>query len=226
MSIFIPLMKNFICIIAAVLTAIVAYGQREYPFYAEKDISGWDVTKKDSFGTYRQVPDQDRIVYFSPKKKQYKLLDGSYKLLEQGQVENAGETYWRTGAWTTYYDNGKIKSVGRYYQGLPAGLWKWYYPGGQLKSIYSYGIVRINKEKYGDVVGTYQEYYESGQLKVDGLYNIVFDTAIRDAVAITDPETSEVKVKESQGEIPHMIQAGTWYYYKENGELMKEENFQ
>lgn len=208
-----------------VFPCYLSFGQTDNFFYAEKGVTGWEMMKKDSVGMYVVVPtDESKMVYFSKQKKLYRLLDDKYNIIEQGSVEPvAKETYGRTGQWTSYHSNGRVKATGRYYKDKPVGLWKKYYPSGQLMTLITYAIMEMNETAYYEPMGTYQEYYENGQLKTDGLYKAVFDTAISDAVAIQDPKTGNVTVSSSKGKVPHFIQAGTWYYYKENGEVLRTE---
>lgn len=92
-----------------------------------------------------------------------------------------------TGEWTTWHDNGKIESKGKYKNGFRIGYWEFFYPDGTLKSRARYkkssGFKSFNaseKEaaakaniqvKGGYRKGShplwYEEYYPDGQKKFD-----------------------------------------------------------
>jgi antitoxin component YwqK of YwqJK toxin-antitoxin module len=86
-------------------------------------------------------------------------------------------------------------------------------------------MLEINSVKHFEMAGTYREYHNNGQLKIDGFYKLSLDTGTQDAMLQIDPKTKKQVVKTTRGEIPHAQQAGTWYYYKENGEILKQEEF-
>ena len=210
-----------------VISAWVANAQMDNLFYAEKDVFDWEMVSKDSFGVYLKVPQApDKTVYMVREKKLYKLFDENNKLVEEGHYDFVTDkSYGRVGQWTSYYINGQVNATGRYSANNPVGVWMKYFPDGKLMSISSYVLIEINSVKYYEMAGTYKEYYSNGKLKVDGLYKIYIDTAIQDAVLIENPKTGKAVVKTSRGEKPHTQQTGTWYYYKENGELLKTEEF-
>lgn len=220
-------MKSFKVLLAAVallLSCNAANAQMEYPFYAADDIFDWQMIRKDSFGVYVAVPNEpDKIVYLSRDKKLYRLYNRANNLLEEGNYKLMPETKTngRHGLWKVYYPGGKLRSKGYYEDNKFVGLWENYYPSGGLKALANYGLFFIKGKKYYDQSGAYKEFYENGQVKVDGFYKMSLDTAVKDATYVVDPKTGKGTVEESKGEIPHSFQSGTWYHYKENGELEK-----
>jgi uncharacterized protein len=222
-------MKTGIKLLSVLILALLSAGsvsaQMEYPFYGAKDVFDWEMVRKDSFGVYVTVPaDTTKIVYLSREKKLYRLYDRNNNLLEEGPYKLVGDKqYGRTGQWSVYYPGGRLRSQGYYENDKSVGLWRQYYAVGKLMRLASYGLIEVKGKKYYDMIGAYQEYYENGQLKVNGFYKAAFDTSFQDMVYEEDPKTHKGKVTASKGEIPHSHQSGTWYYYKENGELDKME---
>lgn len=220
-------LKTLIFSALSVFSSLVTHAQMENRFYASKDVFDWEMVNKDSVGVYLKVPiAPDRIVYLVREKKLYKLFDDRNNIIEEGSYDFTDDkTYGRVGNWTSYYINGQINASGRYMDNQPVGTWLKYYPDGKLLSVMTYEIVEVNSVKYYEMAGSYLEYHPNGKIKVDGLYKLTFDTSIKDMVMTVDPKTKKEKVVTSRGERPHGQQTGSWYYYKENGDLLKKEDF-
>jgi uncharacterized protein (TIGR02145 family) len=66
------------------------------------------------------------------------------------------------GEWKTFYESGKLESVGNYKDGEQNGKWEWYYESGKLKSVGNY--------KDGKAHGESRGFYEDGKLQSVGNY--------------------------------------------------------
>lgn len=68
----------------------------------------------------------------------------------------------RDSSYTSFYQNGKVKSKGNFKNDIPEGLWYYYYESGLVKS---YG--KLNGTiKYGG----WKYYYENGNISTEGSY--------------------------------------------------------
>ncbi|MDB5256122.1 MAG: hypothetical protein JWM14_817 [Chitinophagaceae bacterium] len=68
----------------------------------------------------------------------------------------------RDSTYTSFYQNGKVKSKGIFKNDIPVGLWYYYYESGLVKS---YGKL-TGTIKYGD----WKYYYENGNISTEGSY--------------------------------------------------------
>jgi len=94
---------------------------------------------------------------------------------------------------TTYYDDGKIASIGHYAidkksitSGNQDGLWTKYYHNGQIKSqgnyamysaLYYTSLTRTKRLEHSYKTGVWTYYYENGQTKAKGQYQIITQIA-------------------------------------------------
>jgi antitoxin component YwqK of YwqJK toxin-antitoxin module len=178
--------------------------------------------KSDSTG-YLFIPyvDSNIIVFISKKYTVYKIFDRQNNLILDGDIGGRVFTdyFKRFGKWTLYYPKtGKPKIIGYYYADQPTGLWKFFYPNGQLKQTYSLAQIQTDSFTLTCKVGLYEEYYENGQLKVNGFYKTALDTT---TIKIYDYGIGDFKDTLIRGPVSKHF--GIWKFYKENGELEKEE---
>ncbi len=230
----IPIFRGMKTVYTIILTALLlttslaVKAQMEYPFYAADDVFDWEMIRKDSLGVYLAIPNiEDKIVYINREKKLYRLLDRTNNVLEEGTYKLTQEKKnARHGLWKVYHEGPgqKLRSKGYYEDGKFVGVWENYYPSGKIKAMVSYTLTEVKGKKYYDQAGTYREYFESGNVKLEGFYKMSLDTNMKDAIYVVDPKTKKGTVLESKGEIPHARPSGTWYYYKENGELLATED--
>jgi len=69
----------------------------------------------------------------------------------------------KSGSYTSYYENGKLKSSENYQNGRKVGICKYYYDNGKLQYEEIYN-------QYGLADGTFKSYYKNGQLESTYLY--------------------------------------------------------
>ncbi|SDR96517.1 MORN repeat variant [Polaribacter sp. KT25b] len=93
-----------------------------------------------------------------------------------------------------YFDNGKLKEIGKYKKGEQEGVWKYYYQNGQLESKTTY----VN----GDKIGSYEAYLQNGSPTRKGNYKKVKEVGAFGSYYTSKP-------------------SGIWYYweYHSNGKL-------
>lgn len=134
----------------------------------------------------------------------------------------------------TYFDNGKLKSVGEYVNGEKNGTWKVYYESGQLRSIMNF--------ENGERNGEFKSYHENGELSIIGLQekgmNIgkwkYYDEdgdiqVIQEDIKNTDSLLSKTYHKNGQlYSIEYSVNfklSGESKYYFDNGTLFKSGNY-
>ena len=92
----------------------------------------------------------------------------------------------KEGEWTSFYENGTVKSKGRYTGNLETGIWNYYSASGKLEQtgeykngkyeglwtwFYDNGNVKREEEYYnGKNEGSYTEYDQSGNIIAQGKY--------------------------------------------------------
>jgi antitoxin component YwqK of YwqJK toxin-antitoxin module len=82
----------------------------------------------------------------------------SGKKMSEGRMLNGLET----GEWTSWHENGNIKSTGYYTDGQKDSLWKWYDESGFLTATGTY--------RHGVENGTWMHYYPDGVVSDSGAY--------------------------------------------------------
>jgi antitoxin component YwqK of YwqJK toxin-antitoxin module len=107
-----------------------------------------------------------------------------------------------------YYENGQLKSVGKYTRGDKIGEWKWYYENGQLKTIAKYGDVG---GPYNERIGEAKNYYENGQLS--RYYNHLSNGKTLDKGYYRNGQLKSIGYSSSFRKV------GEWKYYYYNGQL-------
>jgi uncharacterized protein len=104
--------------------------------------------------------------------------------------------------YTTYFQNGKIKTTGNYQRGKSVGIWEYYYENGNMKMS---GEIKDN-ENFG--VWTY--YYENGKVNMQGESN----KGLREGEWKFFYENGNLK---SSGIFKKDHKEGPWnYYYEDN----------
>jgi len=181
--------------------------------------------KNDSTG-YLFIPNIDTniIVFISKNYTVYKMYDRQSNLILEGDIGGRIYTDYckRFGKWIAYYPTtGKPKVIGYYYADQPTGLWKYFYPNGQLKQTYSLAQIQTDSFTLTCKVGLYEEFYETGQLKINGFYQTAWDTT---TIKIYNFDIGDFKDTLIIGPVSKPF--GVWKFYKENGELEKEEEHQ
>jgi hypothetical protein len=88
------------------------------------------------------------------------LYYDSGKRMSEGEMREGLET----GEWTSWHENGNIKSIGYYVEGRKDSLWQWYDESGILTG--------TGTGMYGDGVenGTWMNYYPDGAVSDSGSY--------------------------------------------------------
>lgn len=120
--------------------------------------------------------------------KDGKITDGFIMhkgiIVGHGIIDNSGK---KQGLWKHYYDNGRLRSEGKYVNDKPIGLWKYYYENGVLeqtghydksglytdiwKWYYKDGSPRVIEQYFeGEREGDYVEYSDNGDIMMQGEY--------------------------------------------------------
>ncbi|MDB5273416.1 MAG: hypothetical protein JWO58_1783, partial [Chitinophagaceae bacterium] len=122
------------------------------------------------------------------------------------------KTTVRDSTYTSFYQNGKVKSKGMFKNNVPVDLWYYYYESGLVKS---YGKLD-NAIKYGD----WKYYYENGNLSTEGAY-------------IKGKKTGDWKyyfestanVLKTEGAFVNDKREGQWKFYDETGAFKAQADF-
>ncbi|MCF6360214.1 MAG: toxin-antitoxin system YwqK family antitoxin [Cyclobacteriaceae bacterium] len=108
------------------------------------------------------------------------------------------------GEYTSYFEDGTIKSKGFFIENTSSGEWSYYFESGELRMI---GTVVDGKNH-----GVWQYYYESGGKKMEGL--------------LTDGKRTGIWIiyarngaKQTEGTYENNARVGTWKYYASSGGL-------
>jgi antitoxin component YwqK of YwqJK toxin-antitoxin module len=88
----------------------------------------------------------------------YLYSDSGIKIGE-GIITNEGK---KEGDWKYYYDNGSVRSAGKYANNLETGSWKFFFLNGKTEQEGSF--------KNGKVDGLWQWYYPTGGIKREEEY--------------------------------------------------------
>jgi MORN repeat variant len=186
--------------------------------------------KTDSLGYYYIIKrDTTKILFWSKNESYIKMYDLKNNLLLEGSVgyRVCSQLVSKAGKWISYYPTGIKKTEGYYlFQNQRAGLWKHYYSNGQLEKIYTLGsfeIDSVERVKRICMVGTYEEYYDNGNLKASGIYGVNFVPDSVDLYPEYDTSGNVLFIHKLFTKVPRPIPTGPWYYYKENGELLRKE---
>ncbi len=156
----------------------------------------------------------------------YTLLDKDNFVLVKGQVNTGrcvGQQFNIYGRWTSYYPNGNIKANGIYKDHHAVGYWETFYQDGNIKE--AYFLLNNHKDYYTSYKdGPYYSYYNNGEISSYGWYKPRIDTTLYDTIYVDDPVTGETTMLTSKG-VLRSFKVGTWYYYSEKGELLRQEDY-
>jgi antitoxin component YwqK of YwqJK toxin-antitoxin module len=210
--------------ISFLLLSLLTIAQIETTFYCSFDCG--KLIKKDSLGNYYQVSsDTTKTVFISNDKSTYKLYNKDNKISVLGDLGNRVylDYFKRFGKWIEYFDNGKIKNSGYYYEDQAVGLWQQYFENGHLRKTYTISFVSADTIKSYCKTGLYQEFYDNGQLQKYGFYKASIDTVRQYFYDINSGElTTNFKIVKQFVSKPF----GLWYFYNHNGELEKVEEYE
>lgn len=126
-------------------------------------------------------------------------------LKEEYRINSKGEM---DGIYTSFFENGNVKSKGSFSHNRSVGEWSYYYPTGELRMK---GTVVDGKN-----VGIWQYFYETGSKKMEGelvdgkregLWTIYYAKG----------------TKQSEGTYESNKRVGTWKHYAESGALQATE---
>lgn len=216
--------KMVILCASAFLCFISGKAQIEMPFRGADTDLLTDTLKTDEQGTYYLWREQDSLwmvfLGFKPPYN-YRLLDMKAQVLVAGELAgqlDGGHLLVRNGHWSEYYKDGSTKSTGYYEANQPAGYWEYYYPNGTKQKAFQYAKVPWEGMEYPLILGAYEEFYANGQIKILGKYTYQIDT-------IEVEGGSNPGGEPAYRHVPVAQRTGTWYYYRANGDLFKEEKY-
>ncbi len=180
------------------------------------------ILRADSAGSYFANRDTSKILYIA-NRTIYKLFDNKMQILVEGNLGGRVFTdyFKRFGKWTEYYQNGKIKAIGHYYEDEPLGLWQYFYENGNVKEAFNISHFQYNELKDYCRSGLYQSYYETGQLKIDGFYKAVLDST---NVELLDPLTGTTVIEKRL--VLKSKEIGIWSYYSPDGKIEKTREYE
>jgi uncharacterized protein len=144
------------------------------------------------------------------------------------------------GSFAVNYNNGYPKIEGKYVEGFETGSWKTYTEKGELELLIQYS--NGNRIKEIRVNGTFEETYADGRSKseytyrdklLDGPYRVWYDQGGYVIEDFTDLETGEILQRQvlkgtqvsREGSYFKGKLDGPVFYYNQNGELEKTENY-
>ncbi len=131
------------------------------------------------------------------------------KLKEEIEVSPNDTTIYN-GRYLEYFENGLIKTKGKYEQNEAVGLWEYYYESGQLKSSGYWS------EDVSD--GLWQHFYENGTASSSGMMS----KGLKQGEWQYFYESGKIKQK---GEFNKGIRSGPWSYFFEDGKLKAEVSY-
>ena len=116
------------------------------------------------------------------------------KVIEKGIVLKSGI---KNGNWNYFYENGQLKSEGKYNNGIKEGVWIYYYTNGLInqKGLYT----------DGKADGEWNWYYENGNILRNEKYLEGYQEGI-----LTEYSDSGIVI--SKGEYIEGIKEGKWFY--------------
>jgi antitoxin component YwqK of YwqJK toxin-antitoxin module len=118
----------------------------------------------------------------------------------------------RDSTYTSFYQNGKVKSKGNFKNDVPQGLWYYYYESGLVKS---YGKL-TGTIKYGD----WKYYYENGNISTEGSY--------KEGKKEGDWKyyfESTAGILKTEGVYVNDTREGRWKFYDESGNFKAQADF-
>lgn len=123
-----------------------------------------------------------------------------------------------TGYWTSYYETGEIKELGKIVCNRKFGEWIYFYESGKIKKYERYDGIDIidSNPNVGLSNGPYLEYYANGNLKTSGTFRIIERYS---EFQIVNSETYQTENRCCLWK-PISIKCGTWLEYDEEGILL------
>jgi uncharacterized protein len=118
----------------------------------------------------------------------------------------------RDSSYTSYYQNGNLKSKGQFKNNQPAGYWQYYYEYGGLKASGSFVD--------GQNQGTWTYYYENGNRSASGKY----EHGIKSGTWTNFFESKPDLIK-SEGAYLENKREGIWKFYDEQGLFKAQADF-
>ncbi len=122
-------------------------------------------------------------------------------LKEEFLVNDKGEL---DGDYTSFYEDGTIKTTGYFSKNISTGEWSYYYPNGELRM--------VGNVENGINEGLWEYFYEAGAKKMEG--SLVHGQ--RDGLWVIYNTTG---TKQSEGYYKENKRVGTWKYYAASGGL-------
>ena len=131
-----------------------------------------------------------------------KFLKEEYRVNEKGELD---------GKYTSFFENGNLKSTGFFSNNKSTGEWAYYFSSGELRMK---GNVSNGKN-----VGIWNYFYESGGIKMEG----ELEDGKRTGLWIIYKTNG---AKQSEGYYDGNTKVGTWNYYCETGQLKATEEIE
>ncbi|TAF73551.1 MAG: toxin-antitoxin system YwqK family antitoxin [Bacteroidetes bacterium] len=142
---------------------------------------------------------------FSQNRKQYKVYyDSENKQIKEQYHTLISDTTVLDGLYKTYYQDGKVKTVGFYTKGLATDYWEYFYQNGNLKME---GLINNFFNQ-----GHWIFYYESGKKSMEGN----MEKGKKNGFWRFYTEDATLK---SEGNILNDKNDGNWKYYHEDGTI-------
>lgn len=135
--------------------------------------------------------------------KKLALKESFYVLKRNPKVQDS--------LYTSYYQNGNVKSIGHYTRNKASGWWEYFYENGNLK------MRGELKDNVSD--GNWEYYYENGGLNMEG----IIDNGMREGEWKFYYENGNLK---TVGEYQENKKEGLWTYFQEDGTFKAQAFFQ
>jgi antitoxin component YwqK of YwqJK toxin-antitoxin module len=140
------------------------------------------------YGTHRMYDE-------SGKEVKADIFD-SGRIVAEGILDSTG---MQQGDWKEFHENGKIKSEGKYVNGVKVGQWKYYFPDGKMFEIGKY-------DNKGRQQGKWLWYFEGGKLRRESnFYNGLEDAEF---IEYSDSTGSVI----TKGQYTEGLKEGIWMY--------------
>lgn len=123
----------------------------------------------------------------------------SGKVMAEGVLDSAGV---QQGEWKEFHENGQVKSIGKYVNGIKVGEWKYYFANGKMFENGKY-------DKKGKEEGKWMWYFANGKLRRESnFYN-----GLEDGYFIEYDDSGAVITK---GQYTEGLKEGIWVYTLNN----------
>lgn len=141
---------------------------------------------------------------YAQDKKVVTYYDNEQKVLKEVYHLNNDKPSMLEGAYTGYYQNGKVKVQGRYLNNVPHGIWEYFFENGRPRMR---GRLEQNVSQ-----GLWEYFYESGKKSMEGQ----FENGQRNGEWTFFFESKGIR---SVGSYQQGLRHGIWNYYYEDGGL-------